>query len=165
MAIPFFFTLFHLIMVQRSSRPYCLPAEFPVKYSPTEMSQRSRFLTRDVVRFVSANGTMVCLELGFYYGAILSWRSALVIILLTIGGICLFFLVLYQSLGGSATVLTFRNYLLHQPTFETVFAFLWGASYYSFNHYFRKSSPRHACRFRLIPSSFLVAKRSRRISP
>lgn len=123
MTVPFCFALFHLLIIHGTDRSYSFPPEFPAKHSPAEKLQRLRFFTRDVPRFISASGTLVCLELGLYYGAILSWRSAVVIILLTIGGACLILLGLDQSLKSSATIRSFTA-LDAQMAFEMTLIFL-----------------------------------------
>lgn len=96
----------------------------------------------DTFGLVSSGGAVISLISALYYGALKSWRSAIVISFFTAGfGGCLFIFLVSQvsKKGWLPAALPFRRLDLGQAL-GALGTFLWGASYYSFAHFFRESS-------------------------
>jgi hypothetical protein len=140
-AVALFFTV--LCIRQHGEK---LAKELSRWYSDTEQTSWSpATLIVMLVNLLLPSGAMVSLLLAIYFGPLRSWNTALVISLFTAGfGGCLVILPVFSfwidriTRKTSATdtlALSAANHSMLLRAFLTV---LWGASYHSFNHYFRE---------------------------
>jgi hypothetical protein len=104
-----------------------------------------------LVNLLLASGAMVCLLLAIYFGPLRSWNNALVISLFTAGfGGCLVIMPVFSfwvdriARKTSATDTLAPSSTNPSMLLRAFFTVLWGASYHSFNHYFREFI-RHSC--------------------